>query len=500
MVRLSDILEEYACLPQEHSLQFFGKIAPYCLKETVEENRLLEGISPNQISINDNWYGGITDVYIETSETKNTSYAYYPIEYLQGGKWNTACSSYAIFAITYRLMTGELPYIGKVPEELLTSVEGLNYVVKRLKEGPDLDVGNIHPAFQGFFRKGLALEKEDRYQAIGDTAEEYNKLTDAFCEGHHEEETKESSDDLNDFIPGFDGLFPQNNTLEFRLDVHTAEEGGLDDVVGLDEQKKYFREHVLAIVQNPEKAQKYNLFIPNGCLFYGPPGCGKTFCAKMCAAEAKLNYSIVNAQHLSSTLVHGTQILIKQMFEQAECYAPIVLILDEIETMVPDRNNIDNTKVAEETNVFLSELNDCGRRGIFVIGTTNRPHVMDSAILRSGRFDKKIYFPLPDEQTRTEIFRRYLKDRPIEEHIDYVKLSKLTSNGYISSDIKQICDEVACRAFCADSIITQELIEQTIQEEGPSVNKHELRIYEESRKYMEPASKHVQYMNHIGFR
>lgn len=500
MVRLTELLKKFTYLSNEYALLFFGRIAPHCLEETEEENKLLEGLSPSKILLNDNWYKGITDVYIEASKTPFTSYAYYPIEYLRGEKWDAACSAYAIFAITYRLMTGELPYIGNVPEELLTSTEGLNYVVNKLKEGHVLDVEKIHPAFQDFFKKGLALDKNMRYQAIGDAAEEYEKLTDAFCEGRHEEETQDSSDDLNDFIPDFNGLFPQNNTVEFRLDVHTAEEGGLDDIVGLDEQKKYFREHFLAIVQNPEKARRYNLFIPNGCLFYGPPGCGKTYCAKMCAAEAKLNHAIVNAPDLASTLVHGSQSLIRQMFEQAEYYAPIVLILDEIETMVPNRNDRDNTKVAEETNAFLSELNDCGRRGIFVIGTTNRPHMMDSAILRSGRFDKRIYFPLPDEQTRAEIFKKYLKDRPLEEPVDYAKLSKLTSAGYISSDIKQICDEVACRAFCEDSIITQELIEQTIKEEGPSVNPKELRLYEESRKYMEPASRQTQYMNHIGFR
>lgn len=500
MVRLRRLLEEYTYLSQEHALLIFGMLAQHCLEETEEENDFLEGLSLDRILLNDNWFDKITDVQIEASEAPFTSYAYYPIEYLQGEKWNTECSAYSIFAITYRLMTGEFPYIGKVPEELLTSEEGLKYIVNKLNDGRSLEVDNIHPDLRDFFVKGLAIEKKERYLAIGDTAEEYKKLIDTVCDGHHVEEPQDSLEELNDLVPDYFRLFPQNSTLEFRLDVHTEEEGGLDDIVGLDEQKKYFREHFLAIIQNPEKAQKYNIFIPNGCLFYGPPGCGKTYCARKCAADAKINYAIVNAQDLASTLVHGTQTLIKQMFEQAEHYAPIILILDEIETMVPNRNDRDNTKVAEETNAFLSELNDCGRRGIFLIGTTNRPTLIDSAIMRSGRFDKKIYFPLPDEQTRTEIFKRYLNDRPIEDHIDYVKLSKLTSNGYISSDIKQICDEVACRAFCADSIITQELIEQTIQDEGPSVNKYELRIYEESRKYMEPYSKQSYYMNHIGFR
>ncbi len=281
---------------------------------------------------------------------------------------------------------------------------------------------------------------------------------------------------------------------------HKDEEGSLDDLVGLHELKRYLRNGVWAILKNPEKAQKYKLTIPNGLLLYGPLGCGKTAVAKKFAAECRMNYAIINAQDIASTLIHGTQRLVRQLFTQAALYAPIILIFDEIETMVPNRNNPDNVKVAEDTNAFLSELNTCAERGIFVVDTTNRPQFMDSAILRSGRFDKKVYVPLPDEETRTNIFRCYLHGRPLSERIDYQQVSRLTASGYISSDIRQICDEVASRAFCEDAIITQELIEQVIRDGGPSVSKNELRTYEEARKYLEPAAKYSPYINQIGFR
>lgn len=500
MVRLSQLLKQYPYLPKEHSLQFLGKIALHCLKETEEENILLEGLSPNRISINDNWYSGITDVNIDGPGTQFTSYAYYPIEYLEGEEWNTACTSYAIFAITYRLMTGELPYIGKVPEELLTSKEGFNYIINKLKERKNLDIEKIHPAFQGFFEKGLAIDKNVRYQAIGDTAEEYEKLTNTFCEGHQEEETQDSLDDLNDIASDYDGFFPNSHIMNFSLDVHSEEEGGLDDLVGLSDLKDYLRSGVLSVLKNPEKAEKYKLSIPNGILLYGPPGCGKTTIAKKFAAECRMNYSVIRAQDLASTFFGGTPQLVKRMFYEAEKNAPIVIVLDECEVLFPDRNNPELIKIAENTNAFLSELCDAARRNIFFIATTNKPERIDSAVLRSGRFDKRVYVPLPDSQTRKEIFQTYLHDRPIDPNIDYQRLSDLTSCGYISSDIKQICDEVACRAFCTDSIITQDLIENVIHEGGPSVNKYELRLYEESRKFMEPASKRSQYINHIGFR
>lgn len=500
MVRLSKLLEEYTYLSIEHALLIFGKLAQYGLEGTEEENMLLEGLSPDRILLNDNWYNKITDVQIDVSETQLPSYAYYPIEYLQGGKWNTECSAYALFAITYKLMTGKLPYIGKVPEELLASEEGLNYILKKLKVGSSLDVNNIPSDYQDFFKKGLALEKEERYQTIADTADDYEKITDIICQGHYDAETHDYLDNLEDLRPNYYGIYSHKNAMEFSLDVHTEEEGSLDDLVGLSELKDYLRYGVLSILRNPEKAEKYKLSIPNGILLYGPPGCGKTTIAKKFAAECKMNYCVVRAQDLASTFFGGTPQLIKKMFYEAKQHAPIIIVLDECEVLFPDRNNPELIKVAENTNAFLSELSNSAQRKIFFIATTNKPERIDSAVLRSGRFDKRVYVPLPDGQTRKELFHAYLYERPLDQHIDYQKLSNLTSNGYISSDIKQICNEVACRAFCSDSIITQELIEQVIHEGGPSVNSYELRLYEGSRKYMEPFSKQSQYMGHIGFR
>jgi hypothetical protein len=105
-----------------------------------------------------------------------------------------------------------------------------------------------------------------------------------------------------------------------------------------------------------------------------------------------------------------------------------------------------------------------------------------------------------DEQTRKEIFHAYLAGRPIDKSIDCQRLSRLTSGGYISSDIRQICDEAAARAFHEDAFITQQLLEQVIREGGPSVNKNELKTYEESRKHIDPAIRHTASLNQIGFR
>lgn len=482
------------------------------------QDELFAGVNPDSILVNDNWKERIELVEVVKTPHPHTAYAYYPTEYLQGKPWDPSCTVFALFSILYKLLTGQIPYVSHLPETMFNTEESIKLLLKARKNQL-LDLSSIPPSLRGMFSKGLSTPRKYRYKSIDAFIDDFmvlfpvalDEIISRFTIEAMQESTATappSDDEVDEAIGQIENFGQQidyfkqitSSQTEFFLPIQKSAEGSLDDLVGLHDLKQYLRHGVLAIMKNPEKARKYKLAIPNGLLLYGPPGCGKTTIAQKFAAECQMNYAIVNAQDIASTFIHGTQRLVKQLFQQAEQNAPIVLILDEIETMVPNRNDPSMAKMAEDTNAFLSEMNNCGERGIFLIGTTNRPQFMDSAILRSGRFDKRVYVPLPDEQTRKEIFHAYLAGRPIDKSIDCQRLSRLTSGGYISSDIRQICNEAAARAFHEDAIITQQLLEQVIREGGPSVNKNELKTYEESRKHIDPAIRHTASLNQIGFR
>lgn len=254
--------------------------------------------------------------------------------------------------------------------------------------------------------------------------------------------------------------------------------GGFADVVGMADVKRMLYKDVMFIMQNKEKAERYRLKAPNGALFYGPPGCGKTYIAEKFAEESHLNFMMVKASDLGSIYIHGTQGKIAELFEQAAQKAPTVICFDELDGMAPDRSTIHNEGASGEVNEFLSQLNNCSERGIFVIGTSNRPDKIDSAILRTGRLDKMVYIPMPDEDTRKELFRLHLDGRYCDESIDVEKLAE-QSEGFVASDISFIVNESALEAAMADVPISQALVLAEMQKARRSVSKEDAKEYEQ---------------------
>ena len=239
-----------------------------------------------------------------------------------------------------------------------------------------------------------------------------------------------------------------------NVEIKKKKGGGFDDVAGMESLKAEMTNRVIWILRDREKAEKYRLTPPNGMILYGPPGCGKTYFAEKFAEESQFNFVLVNGSDLGSIYIHGTQGKIANLFKEAEKNAPTIICFDEFDSFVPSRSSMAAEHRPDEVNEFLGQLNNCSKKGIFVIGTTNRLDLIDPAVLRKGRMDLHVEIPAPDEKTRGLIFSLHLKERPVAGDVDCDELARLMDR-YAASDIAFIVNEAAMMAALADEPISQ---------------------------------------------
>ena len=271
------------------------------------------------------------------------------------------------------------------------------------------------------------------------------------------------------FDPETTKMYPAKYAYEHEMmseeEKAEFEEGlpryGFRGVAGMLDLKARLQREVIYPLTHREEMKKYRIHPLNGILLYGPPGCGKTFFAEKFAEETGMFFKLVHAADLSCKYMHETASQIKEFFREARESHPFVLCIDEIEALVPARSGSADMAFAdynESTSVFLSEVNNCGRDGVFVIGTTNAPYLIDPALLRTGRLDKHYFLGLPDEEARLAMLRLHLADRPLERGIDYPRLVEL-SEGMNASDLETMVNEAALEAAIHHRDITHEMLE-----------------------------------------
>jgi ATP-dependent 26S proteasome regulatory subunit len=221
---------------------------------------------------------------------------------------------------------------------------------------------------------------------------------------------------------------------------------GLESIPGMHALKKTLTEDVINVLKHADEYKKYGLALPNGLLFYGPPGCGKTFMAQRLAKELDYNFYEISPGSLASPYIHDTVLKIKQSFDSAAKSAPAVIFADEFEGLVPSRSSLsgDAQYKAEEVTEWLTQIGSCSDRKILFIAATNEPWKIDDAIRRTGRLDKKIYIGPPDRDAIKEMVSYHCKGRPVEDEVMFdMVASQIDGQGYSASDLKALVDEAA---------------------------------------------------------
>ncbi len=227
-----------------------------------------------------------------------------------------------------------------------------------------------------------------------------------------------------------------------------------NEIGGLEKVKSQVKEAVELPLKNPEIFEKMGIRPLKGILLYGPPGTGKTLIAKAVANESEANFIGISGTQVLSKWVGESEKIIRELFRKAKISAPCILFIDEIDAIAPKRGgnlNEGHNVMERVVDTFLTEMDGLSSlKNVVVIGATNRPDILDEALIRAGRFDRIIEIPLPNESERLSIFKIHVSKMPLDSKVSIKELAKKTNN-FSGADLENLCREAAMFAIRENS-------------------------------------------------
>ena len=254
-----------------------------------------------------------------------------------------------------------------------------------------------------------------------------------------------------------------------------------ENVGGLDEAKKILEENLIAAINEPEKFLKMGIKPPKGALLYGPPGCGKTMLARAVSTESGGNMILVRGPEILSKWVGESEKALREIFRKAKTSSPCVIIFDELDSLARLKSGEESGVGETILSQLLTEMEEGSTSRVVVIGITNRPDMIDNAMLRSGRLDLRIFVPPPDEKGRLSIIEVLTENMPLSSDVNLKEIAVATQN-YSGADLTALCREAAIEAMQSSSNkITSKNFALGMKRVKPSISKEVETWYEKMK-------------------
>ena len=347
--------------------------------------------------------------------------------------------------------------------DLEDRVEILQIHVRGMPLSDDVDLYRIAENTHGFVGADLsALTRESAMKTLRRYLPEINLDDD--------EIPKEILDEMTVTAEDFENALREIEPSAMREVLVEIPHITWDDVGGLDAVRQEIQEVIEWPLKNPQKFEKMGIIPPKGILLYGPPGTGKTLLAKAAANESNANFISVGGPQLLSKWVGESEKAIRETFKKAKQVAPAIIFFDELDALAPLRG-MDTSRVTDRVlNQLLTELDGLQTlREVIVVAATNRPDIVDPALIRSGRFDRLVYVGVPTKSGREDILQIHTRTMPLAE-VNLAELADLTE-GFVGSDLESLCREAGMLAMREDlDRVEMRHFEEASQKVRPTVS------------------------------